>query len=49
VDKVWAPLESMYAADKKPIPGWDQGLPTDEVPEKATELFLPDDYNARVV
>ncbi|HEX5110299.1 MAG TPA: NAD(P)/FAD-dependent oxidoreductase [Vicinamibacterales bacterium] len=42
VDKVWAPLESLYADGKPPIPKWDAGLPADSVPEKASELVLPE-------
>jgi flavin-dependent dehydrogenase len=42
VDKVWAPMESLYPADKQTIPTWKQGLPQDEIPEKANELVLPE-------
>jgi flavin-dependent dehydrogenase len=42
VDKVWGPLESMYPAGKEAIPTWDAGLPASEVPEKASELSLPE-------
>jgi flavin-dependent dehydrogenase len=42
VDKVWAPMESLYEADKRPIPAWKQGLPAAAIPEKANELILPD-------
>jgi flavin-dependent dehydrogenase len=42
VDKVWAPMESLYPAGKNTIPSWKQGLPQDQVPEKATELILPE-------
>jgi flavin-dependent dehydrogenase len=41
VDKVWAPMESLYDPDRKAIPTWKQGLPQDQVPEKANELLLP--------
>jgi flavin-dependent dehydrogenase len=41
VDKVWAPLESLYPPDKKAIPTWSEG--PREVGEKVNELFLPDD------
>ena len=27
VDKVWAPLESLYKEGKQPIPTWDAGTP----------------------
>ena len=42
VDKVWEPMESLYPAGKNTIPTWKQGLPQDQVPEKANELILPD-------
>ena len=42
VDKVWQPMESLYPPDKREIPTWKQGLPQDQVPEKANELILPD-------
>ena len=42
VDKVWEPMESLYPADKRTIPTWRQGLPQDQVPEKANELVLPE-------
>ena len=42
VDKVWAPLESLYTKGKPPIPKWDAGLPAESVPEKANELVLPE-------
>ena len=42
VDKVWAPMESLYGPDKRAIPTWKQGLPQDEAPEKANELILPE-------
>jgi flavin-dependent dehydrogenase len=42
VDKVWAPLESLYREGKKPIPRWDAGAPADVAPEKANELTLPE-------
>jgi flavin-dependent dehydrogenase len=41
VDRVWGPMESLYPAGKNAIPTWRQGLPQDEVPEKASELILP--------
>ena len=44
VDKVWAPLESLYPADKTvPLP-WNAGTPAAAVPEKANELTLPDGH-----
>ena len=42
VDKVWEPMESLYPADKRAIPTWKQGLPQDQIPEKANELVLPE-------
>jgi hypothetical protein len=42
VDKVWAPLESLYPPGKKPIPRWDAGSAPTGAPEKETELVLPD-------
>jgi flavin-dependent dehydrogenase len=42
VDKVWAPLESLYPPGKAPIPRWDAGTPADAASEKANELVLPD-------
>jgi flavin-dependent dehydrogenase len=42
VDKVWQPMESLYAPDKAPIPAWNAGTPQDAAPNKGNELFLPD-------
>ena len=42
VDKVWAPLESMYPPGKAPIPRWDAGTPADVASDKANELVLPE-------
>jgi hypothetical protein len=41
VDRVWAPLESLYPKDKAPIPMWDAGVPAEKVPDKANDLMLP--------
>ena len=41
VDKVWAPMESLYDTGRSAIPAWQQGLPQDQVPEKANELLVP--------
>jgi flavin-dependent dehydrogenase len=41
VDKVWAPMESLYPPGKPPIPPWNAGVPAAESPDKANELFLP--------
>ena len=32
VDKVWAPLEEMYAPGRKPIPEWNAGVPAEAAP-----------------
>ena len=42
VDKVWAPMETLYAADKHAIPTWDAGTPAGQAAHKANELVLPD-------
>ena len=42
VDKVWAPMESLYETGKPPIPAWNAGLPAQSAPDKANELVLPD-------
>jgi flavin-dependent dehydrogenase len=42
VDKVWGPMESLYPADKPPIPAWDAGEPAEQATDKVNELFLPD-------
>jgi flavin-dependent dehydrogenase len=42
VDKVWGPMESLYEPGRGTIPTWKQGLPADQIPEKANELILPD-------
>jgi len=42
VDKVWAPLESLYPPGKQPIPAWFSGTPADQAESKANELTLPD-------
>jgi flavin-dependent dehydrogenase len=42
VDKVWAPMEALYAAERQPIPSWRAGFAADAVPEKANELILPE-------
>src|SRR5262249_25782259 len=40
VDKVWQPMESLYPADKAPIPTWNAGA-TNGQPPRANELVLP--------
>ena len=42
VDKVWAPMESLYEPGKDAIPSWKAGMPAETVPQKANELILPD-------
>ena len=42
VDKVWAPMESLYDETHAPIPSWDGGTPAHESSEKANELLLPE-------
>ncbi|MEX1126960.1 MAG: NAD(P)/FAD-dependent oxidoreductase [Vicinamibacterales bacterium] len=42
VDKVWAPMEALYKPGRQAIQSWQQGLPPDQVPEKANELILPE-------
>jgi flavin-dependent dehydrogenase len=42
VDKVWQPLESLYAPGKRPIPKWDTGTPAELSPDKTNELVLPE-------
>jgi len=48
VDKLWSPMESLYAPGKASIPTWDAGLPADQIPDKANELVLPDDRTVMV-
>lgn len=42
VDKVWAPMESLYPPDRKPIPPWNAGSTVDAATDRTNELFLPD-------
>jgi flavin-dependent dehydrogenase len=42
VDKVWAPMESLYEPGRRPIPLWHEGTPAALVPGKANDLLLPD-------
>jgi flavin-dependent dehydrogenase len=42
VDKVWAPLESLYEPGKTSIPTWKQGTQAQDAPDKANELVLPE-------
>jgi len=42
VDKVWAPLESLYPPGKQAIPSWFAGTPAETADHKANELTLPE-------
>jgi flavin-dependent dehydrogenase len=44
VDRVWAPLESLYPPDKRPIPGWSAGTLATDATGKANELVLPEGH-----
>ena len=48
VDKVWAPLESMYPKNKAAIPSWNAGTHLDAAPEKVNELILPADVRVGI-
>jgi flavin-dependent dehydrogenase len=41
VDAVWEAMESLYGADKKPIPQWTAEAPADIAANKVNELYLP--------
>ncbi len=41
VDEVWGPMESLYPPEKKRIPTWEKGAPTEAASDKVNELFLP--------
>ncbi len=34
VDQVWGPMESLYPANKPPIPSWDAGTLSEAAPEQ---------------
>jgi flavin-dependent dehydrogenase len=42
VDRVWAPMETLYPPDKRPIPPWNAGTPAPQAVDKANELVLPE-------
>jgi flavin-dependent dehydrogenase len=42
VDTVWTPMESLYPPGKRPLATWKAGTPADKIPEKASELILPE-------
>jgi flavin-dependent dehydrogenase len=48
VDKVWGPMETLYPPGRATIPAWQQGLPQEDVPDKANELILPENISRRV-
>ena len=48
VDKVWAPLESLYPPDKKPIPSWDANIKTEQKTDKSPELIVPSNLSRRI-
>jgi len=48
VDKVWKPMESLYAPDKAPIQPWNAGVPADQAADKVNELMLPEDRSVVV-
>jgi flavin-dependent dehydrogenase len=42
VDEVWAPMESLYPPEHKPIPQWSAQAAPDVAANKVNELFIPD-------
>jgi hypothetical protein len=44
VDKVWQPMETLYPPDKRPIPAWDAGTPSELATQKVNELKLPEGW-----
>jgi flavin-dependent dehydrogenase len=42
VDRVWQPMDELYAAGRPPIPSWDAGPPASAVAGRRNELVLPD-------
>jgi len=42
VDKVWGPMETLHAPDRRPIPPWHAGTPAAEAAHKVNTLVLPD-------
>ncbi|MBL8792980.1 MAG: tryptophan 7-halogenase [Planctomycetia bacterium] len=42
VDKVWQPMEELYAEGKAAPPSWDAGTPPEVAGNKVNELFLPE-------
>jgi flavin-dependent dehydrogenase len=42
VDKVWAPMAAMHAADQAPIPAWTEGPTPEAASHRHNELVLPE-------
>src|SRR5207244_772907 len=42
VDAVWQPMDSMYDAEKEPIPAWTANAPPEVAANKVNELYLPE-------
>ncbi len=42
VDKVWEPMESLYAPDHQRLKAWDEGLTPEQAEHRHNELILPD-------
>jgi flavin-dependent dehydrogenase len=42
VDKAWAPMESLYGPEKKPIPAWTAEASPEVAANKVNELYLPE-------
>ncbi|MDP2317779.1 MAG: NAD(P)/FAD-dependent oxidoreductase [Acidobacteriota bacterium] len=42
VDKVWGPMETLYAPDKKRLETWREGMAPDVAQHKTNELTLPE-------
>jgi len=42
VDRVWQPMEALYAQGKASPPAWDSGTPLEVAGNKVNELFLPE-------
>ncbi len=41
-DRIWGPMESMYAEGKARLRPWSDGADADRAPGKSNELFLPE-------
>jgi flavin-dependent dehydrogenase len=44
VDRVWAPMESLYPPEKKAIPVWTEQAAPEVLQSKVNELFLPEGH-----